>query len=29
MLPAAAGNIQDENIIDIDDEINFVAGLDK
>ena len=29
MLPAAAGNTQDENIIDIDDEINFVAGLDK
>ena len=26
---AAAGNTQDENIVDIDDEINFVAGLDK
>ena len=26
---AAAGNTQDENIIDIDDEINFVAGIDK
>ena len=26
---AAAGNTQDENIFDIDDEINFVAGLDK
>ena len=28
---AAAENTQeqDENIIDVDDEINFVAGLDK
>ena len=26
---AATGNTQDKNIIDIDDEINFVAGLDK
>ena len=30
MLPLETlANTQDENIIDIDDEINFVAGLNK